>query len=190
MTVMELARKNRSTRRFVEKQEISRERLLGLIETARFAPSGANLQLLRFTPVTTAEDRSALFPALRWAGYLEDWEGPEEGKRPAAYVIVHTPLEERRHVPVDTGIAAAYIVLAARESGLGSCMIMSFDEEAVRNVISSPGGYRPFLVIALGVPGEEAVVEQAAGDIRYYRDDAGVHHVPKLPLDEILTDST
>jgi nitroreductase len=88
---------------------------------------------------------------------------------------------------VDAGIAAAYMVLAARESGYGSCMLMSFDRKGVAQAAGSPEGYSPFLVVALGKPGEEVVLESAGEDIEYYRDENGVHHVPKLQLKDILT---
>jgi hypothetical protein len=44
------------------------------------------------------------------------------------------------------------------------------------------------LVIALGVPVERVVLEQVDddGNIRYYRDEDGTHHVPKRGLDEVL----
>ncbi|MCD4702081.1 MAG: nitroreductase family protein [Candidatus Aegiribacteria sp.] len=186
MGIHELATANRSVRRFRQKNKISEEELLHFIDSARLAPCGANLQLLRFTPITERKHCSRIFPALKWAGYLEDWDGPEEGERPPAYVIIHTPNEEKRHIPVDAGIAAAYMVLAARESGYGSCMIMSFDENLIEKAAGTPEGYHPFLIIALGVPGEETILEEADGDIRYYRDAKDRHHVPKLALCELI----
>jgi nitroreductase len=188
MTFHELAESNRSIRRFRENVRLSGEQLLEFIDAARLAPSGANLQLLRFTPVWEEDPCSRIFPHLNWAGYLIDWDGPGPGERPAAYVILQMPQEKQRHLPVDAGIAAAYIVLSARESGYGSCMIMSFDADGVREAAGSPEGYFPFLVIALGVPGERVVLEEAAGGIEYYRDESGVHHVPKLPLKDLLTE--
>lgn len=187
MTIKELAERNRSTRRFRQRVRLSREQLLEFVEAARLAPSGANLQLPRFTPVWEEEVCPEVFPALNWAGYLKDWDGPAPGERPPAYIIIQLPEEERSHLPVDAGIAAAYIVLAAREAGYGSCMLMSFQRDSVRNAVGSPKGYSPFLVVALGVPAEEVVLEEADGDIEYYRDQRDVHHVPKLSLEEIVT---
>ncbi len=43
------------------------------------------------------------------------------------------------------------------------------------------------LVIALGVPKEKVILEETVdGDVRYYRDENRVHHVPKRALDEVL----
>jgi hypothetical protein len=44
------------------------------------------------------------------------------------------------------------------------------------------------LVIALGVPKETVVIDPAGsdGDIAYWRDEDGVHHVPKRALDELI----
>ena len=187
MTILELAAENRSTRRFRESVRMSRYILVDIVEATRLAHSGANLQLLRFTPVWEENLCDAIFPHLNWAGYLKDWAGPEKGQRPAAYVILQLPHAQRVHTPVDAGIAAAYMVLRARESGYASCMIMSFEKEPVSRIVGSPEGYGPYLVIAFGVPAEEVVLEGTAGGIEYYRDEKGVHHVPKRGMQDILT---
>ena len=48
--------------------------------------------------------------------------------------------------------------------------------------------YDILLVLALGYPAETVVLEEVGkdGDIRYWRDLEGVHHVPKRSVDDLL----
>jgi hypothetical protein len=44
------------------------------------------------------------------------------------------------------------------------------------------------LVIALGYPKEQVVIDEVSegANLKYYRDDNQVHHVPKLKLENVL----
>jgi len=68
-------------------------------------------------------------------------------------------------------------------------MILSFDREIVSDVIAKTTGYSVKLVIALGVPGEEVVLEPVKEGIEYWRDEDGRHHVPKLDLDSLIVET-
>lgn len=185
MSFSELVESTRSFRRFMEERTIPRTGLREMIRVAGLAPCAANLQRLRFSIVTDTELRSSLFSSLKWAGYLDDWNGPEEGERPAAYIVIHTPEEMKPFTGIDVGIAASYVVLSAADMGIGACMILSFDREAV-NAIAHVDGYEVALVIALGYPGETVVLETDRIEVEYWRDSSGVHHVPKLPLERLI----
>jgi nitroreductase len=190
MVFRELAFATRSVRRFKESVSVSLEDLRDIIEAASLAPCASNLQRLRYSIVTGGRERDQLFRGLGWAGYLTDWQGPGEGERPRAYIVISSPAgEERSFTGIDTGIAAAYIVLAARERGLGSCILLSFSRESVAEIACTPD-VRPELVIALGVPGEEIVLERYFGSAKYYRDSAGRHHVPKKAPAELIVKET
>lgn len=184
----ELVRRTRSYRRFEEREKLTESMLWELVEHARLAPCAANLQLLRFSIVAEETACSRLFPLLKWAGYLEDWDGPAEGERPAAYIVISGPAEEASYTRIDVGIAAAYLVLAAMEQGVGSCMLLSFDHAETGKLLPLPDGHAPKLVIALGKPSEKVVLEDVGpeGNIRYWRDSDGVHHVPKRSLEELI----
>jgi hypothetical protein len=67
-------------------------------------------------------------------------------------------------------------------------MIGSIQRDELRQVLDIPEQYEILLVLALGKPKEQVVIEAVGpdGDIRYCRDDEGVHHVPKRALDELV----
>ncbi|MBN2501090.1 MAG: nitroreductase family protein [Anaerolineales bacterium] len=188
----DLIRKNRSYRRFEESHAIDTETLRGLVDLARLSASGANMQPLKYLLTNTPEQNAKVFPHLGWAGYLAYWHGPEEGERPSAYIIIlgDTEIKEAQHMGIDPGIAAQSIMLGAAEKGLGGCMLGSIQKDALRQDLNIPAHYEILLVLALGKPAESVLLEDLPedGSIKYYRDEADVHHVPKRALDEIIVE--
>ena len=67
-------------------------------------------------------------------------------------------------------------------------MIGSIKKDQLRQILDLPQRYDILLVIALGVPKEQVVLTEVGpdGDIKYWRDKNGVHHVPKRRLYEII----
>ena len=188
MSFKELVLKTRSYRRFDRSASVSLDTLRGLIDLARQAASGSNIQPLKYVLSADPATNAGIFPLTRWAGYLEGWPGPAEGERPTAYVVILGDTELCREFDRDLGIAAQTIMLGATEQDLGGCMIGSIDREQLRGVLGVPERYKILLVLALGKPAETVVLEPVGpdGNIRYYRDAGGVHHVPKRSLDEIV----
>ncbi|NQT07317.1 MAG: nitroreductase family protein, partial [Candidatus Omnitrophica bacterium] len=152
------------------------------------SPSAANLQALRYIISYEPKKNAAIFSHLSWAGYLKEWIGPKEGERPSAYIVVLGDTRISKNFWCGYGIAAQSILLGAAELGLGGCMIGSINKEELRNALDIPEYYEIHIVIAIGKPKEKVVIEQAkdADDIKYWRDERGVHHVPKRSLDEII----
>ncbi len=189
MSIIDLVEKNRSYRRFDEHVRISENDLKELVEAARFTPSGANLQPLRYHLTADKAEADPLFPLLKWAAYLKDWDGPAEGERPVAYITVLRDTEVKDvAAKTDAGIAMQTILLAAVEKGFGGCIFASINRPEWAKQIELDSRYEIMNVIALGVPVEKVVLEKAADkeDIKYYRDESQVHHVPKRTLDDLL----
>ncbi|MHC4457772.1 MAG: nitroreductase family protein [Planctomycetota bacterium] len=186
--IRDLIGKNRSFRRFYQHQPIELQTLRELVDLARLSASAANFQPLKYILSCSPEKNALIFPHLAWAGYLRDWPGPDEGERPSAYVIILGDTEISKSVDCDQAIAAQSILLGATEKGLGGCMIGSIRREQLHKALDIPSRYEILLVIALGKPGEKVVIETvgADGDVKYWRDGKGVHHVPKRALDEII----
>lgn len=184
----DLVLKNRSYRRFHQERSVTMETLRGLADLARLSASAANRQPLKYILSVEPAKNSKIFDTLAWAAYLKDWDGPAEGERPSAYVVI---LHDTRICPdldCDHGIAAQSILLGAAENGLGGCMIASVKRKKLRAALDIPVGLEIKLVLALGVPKEKVVIDEipADGDIKYWREDDGTHHVPKRSLDEVV----
>jgi len=186
--IRDLITRNRSYRRFYQDIAIERETLRELVDLARLSASAANMQPLRYILSCDSEKNALIFPHLAWAGYLKDWPGPGEGERPSAYILILGDTEITQSFGCDHGIAAQSILLGATEKGLGGCIIASVQREKLRQALEIPPRYEILLVLALGKPRERVIVETvgADGDIKYWRDSEGTHHVPKRLLDEII----
>lgn len=184
----DLVAKNRSYRRFDEKVHITRETLVELVELARLCPSGSNLQPLKFYLVNKKPETDKVFSTIKFAAYLTDWGGPKEGERPTAYIIVMLDKRIKQQADLDAGIAAQTMILGAVEKGYGGCIMSSVQREKLAELLELPEYLQIILVIALGKPVEQVVVEDVdeSGNIKYYRDESGVHHVPKRSLKELI----
>lgn len=184
----DLVLKNRSYRRFHQDVPVSLQTLRALVDLARLSASGANQQPLKYILSCDAEINTRIFPHTRWAGYLKDWPGPAEGERPAAYILILGDMEITKSFGCDHGIAAQSIMLGATEQGLGGCILGALDKDGLRQALDIPKQYEILLALALGRPKETVVIEETGpdGDIKYWRDGKGVHHVPKRPLAELI----
>lgn len=184
----ELVEKNRSYRRFDENHIVEEETLRKLVELARITPSSANLQPLKYMISCRPETNEIIFPLLAWAGYLKEWPGPLEGERPTAYIIIFRDTVITDADSCDHGIAAQTILLGAAELGLGGCMIGNISRGAMIKALNIPEHLEILLVLAIGKPVEDVKMEPvgADGDMKYWRDEHGVHHVPKRSLEDIL----
>lgn len=186
--IKELVLKNRSYRRFYQEKSIERDTLKELVDLARLSPSGANKQTLRFILSNSEEVNDKISKCIFWAGYYKDWDGPEEGEKPSAYIVVVRDTTFGNGTVQDEGIAVQSILLGAVEKGFGGCIIANIDRKHLRESIVLDEKYEISLVVALGYPKEEVVVEtiDKSGDVKYWRDERQVHHVPKRTLDELI----
>ncbi len=186
--IEDLIKSNRSYRRFFQKTTISGATLRWLVNLARLSASAANLQPLKYILSNDPLKNEMIFSCLAWAGYIKTWPGPPEGERPSAYIIMVGDLNIAKTFAIDVGIAAQSILLGAREKNLGGCMIGSIKKDLLREWLHLPDRFEILLVIALGKPKETVILEdlQPGGNIKYWRDEHGVHHVPKRPLDDLI----
>ena len=188
MNFSELVHRSRSFRRFNQSVRIPSELLVDLVSLARVSPSPSNLQGLKFWLVSNEEECEQVFNNVKFGGYFKDWSGPAEGEKPSAYILILGDKEVKLTFEIDAGIAAQTILLGAAEAGFGGCMVKSFKRESLQELLGLGETFELVLVIALGKPAEKCVIEDFDSEkgIEYYRDDAGVHHVPKRKLEDLI----
>ena len=184
MEFLELIKKCRTVRRF-KQTPIKNEVFEKLIDCARFSPSSGNIQHLKFFISNTKEMNQEIYPTIQWAGALKDWNGPEPKERPVSYIIILLDKNISLKPSIDPGIVAQSIMLGARSLGIGCCMIGSYNKSKVSNILNLPETISTELILALGEPAEEVVLEDYTDSLAYYRDDEKRHHVPKRSREDL-----
>ncbi len=162
--------------RVYKEQPVKRELLAGLIDIARFAPSGHNRQPVKWLVIYNSDE------VQRLAGLVADWmrfmlkEEPKMSKemhmdhvigkweagsdiicRNAPHLIIaHAPATERT-APAACTIAMTYLELAAVSFGLGTCWAGFFNAAAtlwppLQQSLGLPDGHVGFGAMMVGYP--------------------------------------
>jgi len=125
------------------------DKLQGLLEAARLAPSASNRQALRFIVIHT-EGREEELQRI----YNRDWFV----QPPLVICACGIPSENwvrkdsKNYNDVDVAIAMDHLILAATDAGLGTCWIAAFDVNAAREVLHLPDQVEPIAFTPLGYP--------------------------------------
>ena len=148
MQVCEAIRNRRNIRKFTD-QAIPKQDLDKILEAARWAPCGGNLQRWRFVVVTS--------PSMK---ELIKKFAPGVFGMPAAFVVVCIETVQSTHhrdeatYLADCSMAAENIMLQAHALGIGTCVALSYGKLAVREILNIPEGVEPQLMMTLGYPAE------------------------------------
>jgi nitroreductase len=175
----------RTIRKYVRK-DIPRNVFIKCVDAARLSPSSMNLQPLKYMIVNDQRLLEKVFSTLKWAGYLPDYH-PSKEEMPSGYIVILLDKDIRKSYGVDPGIAAMSISMVAYEEELGSCILGAIDKPKLRRILNLPENLEIILVVALGYPAENPIVDRVKdGDIKYWLDSDQVLHVPKRDLEDIL----
>lgn len=138
-----------STRAFDHTERLDGDRLVRLLEAARWAPSASNSQPWRFLPALRGSlEHATLLDVLADGNRL--WAGDA-----AALILVsaRTADDEGRALPwavYDTGQAVAHLVTQAEADGLSTHQLGGFDAEAARAAFGLADDLHPLVVVAVG----------------------------------------
>ncbi|MBC9786245.1 nitroreductase family protein [Heliobacterium chlorum] len=184
MDVIEAISKRRSCRKFKD-EPIPDEKVTALLEVARLAPSGGNIQPWRFVVVKSEETRNQLAQATPMPFvpkapvvfvccvdsqvFSPDTVGTRFHELKEAGAFLGTPLEEMRpedyakrrnsdpiaaraYLGLNAAIAIDHITLRAVELGLGTCWVMMFDQEKLKNILNIEERYHVIALLPVGIP--------------------------------------
>ncbi len=180
MNVIDAVKNRRSIRRF-KQIPVKREDLVTIIDSARYAACGSNMQPLKYAIL---ENHEEVYPCTDWAGYLPDWE-PAENERPLSYIAILGDESIKKVFDVDAGSAIATMMLVAEEMGLATCWLGAINREKLKEMLGTD--YKVLYLLAVGYPAQHSrVVDKKDESIKYYEDQNGIFNVPKRPLDEVL----
>jgi nitroreductase len=152
MSVLDVMRARRSVRSY-KSEPIPEEKIRKVMEAARLAPSGKNLQPWKFILVKDEETRRKLAEASRQQLFMAG----------APLIVVACGYPGRSYQrqgnymqswPIDVGIALEHLMLQAQEEGLGTCWIGAFDETRVKSILGVPEGVKVLALTPLGFPDE------------------------------------
>ena len=180
MELSEVITSRRSIRKFKE-GGISADAILQLMEAARCAPSGSNLQPARFIIAQSAvaketlgrstpykfivkapvvfvccADLSVITTRERRIGELVKegaFEGIDVDKNHPS--MANTPMDEeavKAYLSLNVAIAIEHIVLKAVDLGLGSCWIGRFDRNQVKESLALDDNIFPVMLLPVGYP--------------------------------------
>jgi len=155
--IHDLLRRRWSPRAF-EDRPVEPEKLRSLLEAARWAPSSNNEQPWRFL-VAVKENKAEhdrLFNCLV--------EGNQKWADRAPVLLLSVAKLQfedgslNRHALHDTGMAAENLVLQGMAIGLFAHQMAGFRIDQARGDCQIPEGYEPVAMIAVGYPGDPALL--------------------------------
>jgi nitroreductase/NAD-dependent dihydropyrimidine dehydrogenase PreA subunit len=167
----------RSIRGYIRKP-IEKEKVLQLLDIARYAPNGANRQVIRWVVVNdpgkvhqiaamtidwmkiVKEKNPALYDEAKLELFVDPWEaGQDRISRGAPCILMACAPKDERTAPPAAMIAIHQIQLAAPALGLGTCFTGTINTASqgyppLIEVLKIPGGTIPHSTCVIGYPAE------------------------------------
>ncbi|MBN2616868.1 MAG: nitroreductase family protein [Spirochaetales bacterium] len=146
MAILDLIKNRVSSKSFIDK-EIDEIILNNILEAGRLAPSAKNRQPWRFISISDPGVKKIL---------LDACFGAETIKTADKIIAVCTtninynmPNGQPAHV-FDLSVATAFMMMQAEHEGVGSCIVTTYNEELIRELLTVPFSMRVFSLLALG----------------------------------------
>ena len=160
MEFQDVVRKRRSVRHFINR-DVSDEIVFKLLDAARWAPTGGNLQPWEFILVRDRANRERLVDAT-FLGYMTKTGKPQKWIFEAPVIIAACANAKaviarygsgglgQTNVLMDVAAAIENLLLAAVDLGLGACWISGFDHEKATEALKIPQDVRVVALVPVG----------------------------------------
>ena len=151
MELSELIKNRQSILHFTDKK-VDREILTRVLEAGRLAPSAKNRQPWRFIVI----DSPSIKKRIEVAAFGQE----HVGQAPVIIASCSTNIDYRMpngqmSYPMDIAFSTAFMQLQAEAEGLGSCIVTTYDEQEVKDILTVPYSMRVVLLLLLGYAGEK-----------------------------------
>lgn len=151
MSLVDIVKKRYSVRSFKD-IPVEKEKIIQILESARYAPSAVNYQPWHFIVITDEETKMKIAET-----YPRTWF------KYAPVIIVacgdHNKSWKRKdgkdHCDIDVAIAVDHMTLTATDLGLGTCWVCAFDAEKCHELLNLPENLEAVALLPLGYPVEE-----------------------------------
>ncbi|WP_028974769.1 nitroreductase family protein [Spirochaeta cellobiosiphila] len=143
-----------SIRRYLNR-DIDRSVIDRILEAGCIAPSAKNRQPWRFIVIQNQENKDQIMDAAY---------GEEFISQAGAIIAVCTTNVDYKmpngqlSYPIDLTFAASYMVLQAQHEGLGSCIVTTYQEPVIREILTVPYSMKVVMLITIGYPDEDISV--------------------------------
>lgn len=187
MNVYDAIKLRRTVRKF-KNEAIDRKCIMDIIDGARVSPSAGNIQSLKYTIIDSEKERKDIFPYIKYAGYISDWN-PDFSESPTSFIAILNDTKIRKTCNLtecDCGIAMMAISLLAIEKGLDTCILGAIDRKKISEILNISPEYELMYLIGIGKADQFNKQYNCSDNVKYTIDTNGNFNVPKRQLEDIL----
>jgi nitroreductase len=135
-----------STRKFTD-QAVDSDSLNRILEAGRKAPSAKNRQPWRFVVVKNETVRSSIESAAFGQEHV--------GQAPVIIAACTTNVDYRMpngqwSYPIDITMAVSFMMLQATAEKLGACVVTTYDEQELKDILTVPYSMRVVMLLLVG----------------------------------------
>ena len=161
MDFLKLASERYSVRKF-KKDKLDKDTINKILESAHVAPTGCNYQPFRILVLESDEAMKSLKNCTKY-----DFDAP------LAMVVCWCKdkswirsYDGEISAPVDADIVTTHMMLMGYSLGVGSCWVMSFDPQKLKEEYNIPDYCEPRAILVMGYPSDESKPSHLHGKFR------------------------